>query len=26
VKGAPRALKKARVEVQVRGTCNDCED
>ena len=26
VKGAPRALKKARVEVQVRGTCNDCEE
>jgi Fur family ferric uptake transcriptional regulator len=26
VKGAPRALKKARVEVQVRGTCNDCDD
>lgn len=25
VKGAPRALKKAKVEVQVRGTCNDCE-
>jgi Fur family ferric uptake transcriptional regulator len=25
VKGAPRALKKAQVEVQVRGTCNDCE-
>jgi Fur family ferric uptake transcriptional regulator len=25
VKGAPRALKKAHVEVQVRGTCNDCE-
>ena len=26
VKGTPRALKKARVEVQVRGTCNDCGD
>ena len=26
VKGTPRALKKARVEVQVRGTCNDCDE
>lgn len=26
VKGAPRALKKAKVEVQVRGTCNDCDE
>lgn len=25
VKGAPRALKNARIEVQVRGTCNDCD-
>lgn len=26
VKGAPRALKNAKIEVQVRGTCNDCDE
>ena len=26
VKGAPRALEGGHVEVQVRGTCNDCND
>lgn len=26
VKGAPRALKNAKYEVQVRGTCNDCDE
>lgn len=25
VKGAPQSLKKRKVEIQVRGTCNDCD-
>lgn len=25
VRGAPRSLKRAKVEIQVRGVCNDCD-